>query len=135
MGPEEDLLGQVKKALKQVPAPVYYDGKPHKAEFPQIIIDLSNGQDQPRDFKAIEKTKLTVSIDIYALPEQLGERLNISNQVRNVMKSVRCAHWWSDFDSYSERTLDDEIGGDPLKRTAFLFDYMTYGVAIKKGGN
>lgn len=135
MGPEEDLLGQVKRALKQVGAPVYYDGKAHKAEFPQVIIDLSNGQDQPRDFKVIEKTKLTVSVDVYARPDQVGERLSISNQVRNAMEHVRCAHWWSEFDSYSARTLDDELGGDSLKRVALLFDYMTYGVAIKKGGN
>ena len=135
MGPEEDLLGQVKRALKQVGAPVYYDGKVRKAEFPQVIIDLSNGQDQPRDFKVIEKTKLTVSVDVYTRPDQVGERLSISNQVRNAMEHVRCAHWWSAFDDYSVRTLDDEMGGVPLKRAAFLFDYMTYGVAIKKGGN
>lgn len=135
MGPEEDLLGQVKRGLKQVSAPIYYDGKPHKAEFPQVIIDLQNYQNQPRDFKAVEQTKLTVSVDVYARPDQVGERLSISNQVRNAMEQVRCAHWWSEFDSYSARTLDDELGGDSLKRVAFLFDYMTYGVAIKKGGN
>ena len=135
MGPEEDLLGQVKQALKQVSAPTFYDGKPHEAKYPQVIIDLSNVQNLPHSFKAIEESKLTISVDVYALPEQVGERLSISNQVRNAMEHVRCAHWWSEFDSYSARTLDDELGGDPLKRVAFLFDYMTYGVAIKKGGN
>lgn len=135
MGPEEDLLGQVKQALKQVSAPTFYDGKPHEAKYPQVIIDLWNVQNLPHSFKAIEESKLTISVDVYALPEQVGERLNLNNQVRNVMENVRCAHWWSDFDDYSARTLDDEQAGRSLKRTAFLFDYITRGIAIKKGGN
>lgn len=135
MGPEEDLLGQVKKALKSVGVSTFYEGKPHNASYPQIIIDLSNVQNLPHSFKAIEESKLTISVDVYALPEQVGERLHVNNLVRNVMETVRCTHWWSDFDDYSARTLDDEQAGRSLKRTAFLFDYITRGIAIKKGGN
>lgn len=136
MGPEEDLLRQVKRALKQVSVPVYYDGHPHDADYPQVIIDLTNIQNQPHEFKAIERTKLTVAVDVYVDPTQTAQRLRLNNEIRNVMETVRCAHWWSDFDDYSERTMDDEsYDGSSLKRTAFLFDYITQGIAIKKGGN
>ena len=40
MGPEADLIVQVKKALHQVRAPVYYDGQKHDAEYPQVIIAI-----------------------------------------------------------------------------------------------
>lgn len=49
MGPEADLIVQVKKALHQVRVPVYYDGQKHDAEYPQVIIDLSNIQNEPRE--------------------------------------------------------------------------------------
>ena len=51
MGPEADLIVQVKKALHQVRAPVYYDGQKHDAEYPQVIIDLSNIQNETKPRK------------------------------------------------------------------------------------
>ena len=134
MGPEADLIMQVKKALYQVRAPVYYDGQKHDAKYPQVIIDLSNIQNEPRSYKGIEETRLTISVDVYSKPERLDLLFDISNQVRNIMQQVRCAHWQSKFEDYSARILDDEsYQGQSLKRTAFLFDFITYGIAIKKG--
>lgn len=136
MGPEADLIIQVKKALKQARAPVYYDGQAHKSSYPQIIVNLSNIQNEPHDFKDIEQTKLTITVDVYAMPERLDQLLDLSNQVRNMMEKVRCTNWWSDFDDYSCRILDDETyQGQSIKRAAFLFDYVTRGIAIKKGSN
>lgn len=132
MGPEEDLLAQAKWALKSISAPVYFDGHPHKASFPQVMIDFSNEQNQPHDVKAVERSKLTLSVDVLVTPEQTATRLRLNNEVRNVMEQVRCQYWSSDFDNYSERTLDDaSYTGRPLKRTAFLFDYIVR--AIRKG--
>ena len=136
MGPEADLIMQVKKALHQVRAPVYYDGQKHDAKYPQVIIDLSNIQNEPRSYKGIEETKLTISVDVYSKPERLDLLFDISNQVRNIMQQVRCAHWQSKFEDYSGRILDDKsYQGQTLKRTAFLFDFITYGIAIKKGND
>lgn len=142
MGPEEDLLIQARKGLDQIKTPtgikvkrlVYYDGEQHDATYPQIIVDFSNIQDQPRGFKAIEQTKQTISVDVYTKPDRLDVLFDLSNQVRNIMRKVRCDSWWSDFDQYSCRILDDEsYQGQSLKRAAFLFDYITRGIAIKKG--
>lgn len=133
MGPEADLIVQVKKALRQARAPVFYDGQAHKSTYPQIIVNLSNIQNQPQDFKGIEQTKLTISVDVYTMPERFDQLLDLSNQVRNTMRNVRCVNWWSDFGDYSCRILDDETyQGQSIKRAAFLFDYITQGVAIKE---
>lgn len=133
MGPETDLIKQVKKALHQVRAPVYYDGQKHDAEYPQVIIDLSNIQNEPRSYKGVEGTKLTISVDVYSKLDRLDILLDISNQVRNIMQQVKCAHWQSKFDDYSGRILDDEsYQGQSLKRTAFLFDFIVYAILRKE---
>lgn len=134
MGPEQDLIMQAKQALHQIEAPVFYDGQKHSASYPQVILDLSNVQNEPQDFKSVEQTKLTLTVDVFTVPERMDQLFSLSNQVRNVMQKVRCAHWLSDFDNYSCRMLNDEsYEGQSLKRAAFLFDYVTRGVAIKKG--
>lgn len=129
MGPEVDLIKQVKMTLHQVRAPVFYDGQKHDAEYPQVIVDLSNIQNEPRSYKGIEETKLTISVDVYSKLDRLDILLDISNQVRNIMQQVRCAHWRSEFDDYSGRILDDEsYQGESLKRAAFLFDFIVYAI-------
>ncbi|MEE6637779.1 hypothetical protein [Limosilactobacillus pontis] len=142
MGPEADLITQVRVALNGVmlaphkSAPVFYDGQKHPAKYPQVIVDLSNIQHEPSSYKGIEETKQTITVDVYCKPERLDTLLDLSNQVRNLMEQVRCAHWQSKFDDYSVRILNDEsYQGQSLKRAAFLFDYTTYGVPIKKGSN
>ncbi|MCH5384940.1 hypothetical protein [Limosilactobacillus reuteri] len=122
--------------MPQVRAPVFYDGQKHDAKYPQVIIDLSNIQNEPRSYNGIEETKLTISVDVYSKIDRLDILLDISNQVRNIMQQVRCAHWRSEFDDYSVRILVDEsYQGESLKRAAFLFYFITYGIAIKKGND
>lgn len=142
MGPEADLIVQVRKALSKVEhspnarAPVFYDGEKHPAKYPQIIVDLSNVQHELSSYKGIEESKQTITVDVYCKPERLDILLDLSNQVRNVMEKVKCAHWRSKFDDYSVRIMNDEsYQGQSLKRAAFLFDYTVYGVPIKKGSN
>lgn len=133
MGPEADLIKQVKQALHQVRAPVFYDGQKHDAKYPQVIIDFSNIQNEPCSYKGIEETKLTISVDVYSKLDRLDILLDISNQVRNIMQQVKCAHWQSKFDDYSGRVLDDEsYQGQSLKRTAFLFDFIVYAILRKE---
>lgn len=137
MGPEQDLLSQAHTALKTLKnkAPVFYDGHPHKANYPYMTVDLSNVQNEPHAFKSIERTKLTISVDVYTAMGDTVTRLELNNEVRNIMERVRCQHWWSEFDSYSVRTLTDtEENGQSFKRTAFLFDFITQGIS-KKGSN
>lgn len=133
MGPEADLIKQVKMALHQVRAPVFYDGQKHDAKYPQVIIDFSNIQNEPCSYKGIEETKLTISVDVYSKPERLDLLLDVSNQVRNIMQRIKCAHWQSRFDDYSGRILDDEsYQGESLKRAAFLFDFIVYAISRRK---
>lgn len=137
MGPEQDLLSQAHTALEALKgkAPVFYEGHPHKASYPYMTVDLSNVQNQWHAYKGIERTKLTISVDVYTAMTDTVTRLELNNDVRNIMEKVRCAHWWSTFDDYSVRTLTDtEESGQSFKRIAFLFDYITQGIA-KKGSN
>lgn len=129
MGPEEDLLRQAKLALKAIPAPVFYDGHPHKEQYPQIILDMENSQDEPDVLHTAEVVKLTLTVDIYVDPTQLGTLMRLNREVVNAMRRVKCLHWFSTFDNYSGRNLNDEAyDGHSLKRGAFLFDYLVYSI-------
>lgn len=129
MGPEEDLLAQAKKALKAVSAPVFYNGHPHKEQYPQIILDLENSQDEPDTLHTAETVKLTLSVDVYTDPTQLATLMRLNREVINVMRKVKCTKWFSMFDNYSGRNLDDEANnGHSVKRGAFLFDYLVYSI-------
>lgn len=129
MGPEEDLLRQAKLALKAVSAPVFYDGHPHKEQYPQIILDLQNGQDEPEVLHTAEVVKLTLSVDVYVDPTQLGTLMKLNREVVNTMRQVKCSKWFSMFDNYSGRNLNDEANnGHSVKRGAFLFDYLVYSI-------
>ncbi|MCH3922383.1 hypothetical protein [Limosilactobacillus sp.] len=133
MGPEEDLLAQAKKALKAVSAPVFYNGHPHKEQYPQIILDLENSQDEPEVLHSAEVVKLTLSVDVYTDPTQMGTLLRLNREVINVMRKVKCSEWFSVFDNYSGRNLDDEANdGHSVKRGAFLFDYFVYAIPERK---
>lgn len=129
MGPEEDLLRQAKLALETIPAPVFYDGHPHKEQYPQIILDMENSQDEPDALHTAEIVKLTLTVDIYVDPTQLGTLMRLNREVVNAMRQVKCLHWFSTFDNYSGHNLNDEAyDGHSLKRGAFLFDYLVYSI-------
>lgn len=131
-GPEKDLLNQVRQALKDVSAPVFFDGHKHNAVYPQVIIDFSNDQERPDIIRTAEVIKPTISADVYTNIEDVGTLLDISREVIGAIKSARCQYWASDFDNYSGRILDDESNdGAPLKRNALLFDFFIY--SIRKG--
>lgn len=129
MGPEKDLLNQVKQALKGLSIPVFYDGHPHKAVYPQVIIDFQNNQERPEILRGVEVIKSTISVDVYTYPEDLADLLDLGRQATNLVKQVQCEHWESNFDSYSGRILDDESNeGRPLKRDALLFNFFVYSI-------
>ncbi|QLL69597.1 hypothetical protein [Lactobacillus sp. 3B(2020)] len=128
--PEEDILSTVKSALKDLTVPSYFEGHKHLPALPYITISLSSVQEQ-HQLRTKEVIKATLAIDLYIDPAKTGQAYSIGRDMINRLQKVQGKEWWSQYNDYSLRTLQNEINGQPVLRLAFLVDYLIY--SIKRG--